>query len=705
MTAVTLAPVHRGVRRALGLSTKIYLAIAGAVGFTVAASVIAWISFVELGQLQRQITREHIPSITDSLRLARQSALLAATAPALVSAADEPDRGRVMDALLAQQRVLDASIDKLARDMADDTDSGNDLARVAEIRKESHGLAGILDRLDASVGRQIALRSDLTRRTEGAARYHRRLLALLAPLLDDATLYLVTGFRTLDDTAPDPPDRRFTKDNLLSYAAIGQLSIEGNLIGGLLAEAANTPDAALLGPLRERFLAASERFERARDSAALPQGDALRETSSSLIALGQGDRSIFATREQLLREQRAAGELIAQSRSMAAGLTAEVDELIKRVEARTERAVAASNRAIDVGETLLFLLNAISIIGAIVIGWGYVARRLTAPIVHITSAAADFEALRFDPARLAGVRERHDELGDLARTFTRMAAEVQARTETLDQLVRERTHELNEKNAALEESMKQIADELQMAQRMQLSILPKSYPELPQLEMYARMRAAREVGGDFYDIFELDRDRVAIVIADVSGKGVPAALFMAVSCTMIKSVASRGGSPGEVLAQVNDRLCEGNADEIFVTVFYGVIDHRAGTLTYANGGHNPPYLTRKSRRVDALRTTGGIALGVFAGLDYEEQTIDLRPEDTLFFYTDGITEAFDPSGNMFSELRLKTVLYESQGLSVEALGSRVIGDVESFANGAPQSDDITCVVVRYRTAVDHAVAA
>lgn len=102
------------------------------------------------------------------------------------------------------------------------------------------------------------------------------------------------------------------------------------------------------------------------------------------------------------------------------------------------------------------------------------------------------------------------------------------------------------------------------------------------------MRAAREVGGDFYDIFELDRDRVAIVIADVSGKGVPAALFMAVSCTVIKSIATRGDSPGDVLARVNDILCDGNEAGIFVTVFYGVIDHRAGTLTYANGGHNRP---------------------------------------------------------------------------------------------------------------------
>jgi serine phosphatase RsbU (regulator of sigma subunit) len=704
---MTAAAVFRPAPRTatLGLSTKIYLAIAGAVTFTLLASIVAWISFVELGHLQRQITREHIPSITDSLRLAGQSARIAASAPALVSATDDADRDRAMSALRAQQLVIEQLAGKLEADMAGDRAGESDLGRVQEIREASRRLSGILDQLDYSVGRQLGLASELARRTEQAAEHHRRLIALLTPLLDDSTLYLATGYRSLDDRAPAPPAERFTKQALLTYAAMAQLSIEGNLIGGLLAEAANISDAALLGPLRERFLSATERFERARESAALPEGDALRTTSAALIALGEGDGGIFTPRDQLLRERQTAAALVEQSRVLAAGLTEQVHDLVSRVEARTETAVAASNRAIDLGEKLLFVLNAVAIVGAVLMGWGYVARHLTGPIVRITSAAAAFEQLRFNPASLAGVRERSDELGDLARTFTRMAAEVQARTETLDMLVKERTRELDEKNVALEETLKQIADELQLAQRMQLSILPKRYPELPRLEMYARMRAAREVGGDFYDIFELDKHRVAVVIADVSGKGVPAALFMAVSCTVIKSVATRGGDPGQVLAQVNDILCEENDSGIFVTVFYGVIDHQAATLTYANGGHNPPYLTRTGRNVTALETTDGIALGVVSGLEYRQQTVDLHPEDTLFFYTDGITEAFDPAGNIFSDLRLKEVLYESRDLSVEALGRSVIGNVESFANGAPQSDDITCVVARYRALTDKAQAA
>jgi len=290
----------------------------------------------------------------------------------------------------------------------------------------------------------------------------------------------------------------------------------------------------------------------------------------------------------------------------------------------------------------------------------------------------------------------------LARVFTKMAEQVQARTDLLDRLVAERTRELNEKNAALERSLKQIAEELAMAERMQLSILPKHYPNLPHLKMFARMRAAREVGGDFYDIIEIDPSRVGVVIADVSGKGVPAALFMAVSCTVIKTVAGRGGSPGEVLAAVNDLLCEGNDAAMFVTVFYGIVDHRNGTFTYANGGHNPPYLTRPGSAVAPIEGTDGMALGVMPNMRYEERSMALGDGDTVFFYTDGITEAFDPAGNAFSELRLREVLYRAQGLSVEALGREVMGDVEAFARGAPQSDDITCVVIRYQRAAETA---
>jgi len=435
-------PNARARRRPrLGLSTKLYAAIAGAVALTLAASVVAWISFVELGQVQRRITHEHIPSIEDSLRLARQSALVVATTPALVAAADSEQQRRVMSALQSQQEVITGLIDSLEGEVGLTADPG--IPRViAAIRKASHELSAVLDRLDKSVGRQLALRTELRQRRILAAELNRRLSEKLIPLLDDATMFLVTGYRSLDEVAPVPQELRLSEATLLDYAAIMQLGIEGNLMGGLLAEAAYIPDVNRLPPMHERFEAAADRFRAALGSVRGNDGEVLRVLGEGLINLGDGEHGLFTPRRDLLVEAHAADMLVEQARTLATRLTGEVDRLVASVEARTAEAVAASTRSIDVGSKLLLLLNVISILGALLIGWLYVARHITAPVVRITAAAAAFEDLRFKPESLAEVRKRTDELGELARTFTRMADEVRTRTETLDRLVAERTSEL-----------------------------------------------------------------------------------------------------------------------------------------------------------------------------------------------------------------------------------------------------------------------
>ncbi|MFO0992983.1 MAG: adenylate/guanylate cyclase domain-containing protein [Hyphomicrobiales bacterium] len=435
-------PPNRRRRPLLGLSTKLYIAIAGAIAFTLAASVVAWISFVELGQLQRRITREHIPSITDSLRLAQQSALIAATMPALVSATSEDEQSRLMDALRGQQKIIAELITDLEGQISGATDRGIPHELIEKIRKATGQLAGVLDQLDQSVGRQLAIGLQLTERRNRAVELHRRLIEKLKPLLDDATLYLVTGYRTLEDVTPVAEGQRLSQDALLDYAAIAQLGIEGNLIGGLLAEAANTPDVNLISPLRERFDAAADRFQTALGVATGEEADALRLVADGLISLGDGEAGIFIPRREFLTEVQSAKTLADQARAIAARLTADVDRLVAGVEARTMDAVSASNRAIDLGGKLLLMLNGIAILGALLISWLYVAPQITVPVVRITDAANAFEEQHFDPESLAGVRKRKDELGELARTFTRMASEVQTRTETLDRLVAERTNKL-----------------------------------------------------------------------------------------------------------------------------------------------------------------------------------------------------------------------------------------------------------------------
>ncbi len=364
-----------------------------------------------------------------------------ATTPALVAAGDDEQQRRIMTALRSQQEVIAGLIDSLEGEVSLTADP--DIPRsIAAIRDASRELSDVLDRLDKSVARQLVLRTELRQRRTLAAELHRRLIEKLIPLLDDATLFLVTGYRSLDEVAPVPQELRLSEAALLDYAATMQLGIEGNLIGGLLAEAAYIPDVNRLPPMRERFEAAADRFRAALGAVRGSDGEVLRVLAEGLINLGEGEHGLFTPRRDLLVEAQAADALADQARTIASRLTGEVDQLVAGVEARTAEAVAASTRSIDVGSKLLLLLNAISILGALLIGWLYVARHITAPVVRITAAAAAFEDLRFDPESLARVRRRRDELGELARTFTRMADEVQTRTETLDRLVAERTSEL-----------------------------------------------------------------------------------------------------------------------------------------------------------------------------------------------------------------------------------------------------------------------
>jgi serine phosphatase RsbU (regulator of sigma subunit)/anti-sigma regulatory factor (Ser/Thr protein kinase) len=713
----------------LGLAARLYLAIGGAVLLTLTASLVAWVSFVQLGQDQRVITQEQIPAITQSLRLARQSALIAATVPKLLTVSSDEERKQVMSGLRDQQTMLLALVTELKDGLASaGTDDETVRARLDSIDSASASLATALRDLDRVVGEQLVLRAQMERLIADAVASHRRLSGLILPLLDDMTFFLVTGYRSLDDADPMPRHERISDSALLQYGALSDLLAEGNLLVGLLTETVSVPTVALLQPLNDRFVAAADRFQTAFNGiSGLDSAQPVIEEFYRLYELGLAEDGIIDLQRQILQAQSLARtdsqkigiialrreiidrmldaqRLVEQSRALATSLTEEVELVVEGAEAGAAATAAASIRSIELGQQVLLALNVVGILGAFLLGWAYVSRSFTEPVLKVTAAAEDFERQRFDPTVLSKIAKRGDELGHLARVFLSMAEQVQARTDTLDRLVTDRTKELNSKNAALEQTLKKIADELAMAQRMQLSILPRRYPELPALEMFARMQAAREVGGDFYDIIEIDRNRVGIAIADVSDKGVPAALLMAVACTKIKAIAMQGISPAKVLEELNRTLSEDNETAMFVTVFYGVVDIAAGTLVFANGGHNSPYLLRGDAPAAPLPSTGGIALGIVPELEYEERTMTLESGDTVFLFTDGVTEAFNPAGDPFTDLKLCDTLYASRSFAVERLGRHVIEDVESHTRGAPQSDDITCVVMRYQPIHDVAGA-
>ncbi len=326
------------------------------------------------------------------------------------------------------------------------------------------------------------------------------------------------------------------------------------------------------------------------------------------------------------------------------------------------------------------------------------ARRITRPVMALTRAAGEMDRGGFAPESLDRVGRRRDELGRLIQTFRTMAREVQARREHLEAQVADRTRDLAEKNARLDEANSRMENELEVARTLQQAILPKELPSETAYAGEAVMEPAREMAGDFYDYFTLPDGRLGVVIADVSGKGVAAAFFMAIARTVMRSTAQEITDAGECMRLVNDKVSGENPHDMFVTMFYGILDSQTGQLTYVNAGHNAPFLIRRTGAVEPVPLTGGVAVGVLPGLDYEKKELSLDVGDTLFLYTDGISEAMNLEGEMFDESRLAEALTTGPEAPVSTLIEKVTLEMGKFVAGAEQSDDITCLVLRYNGA-------
>ena len=255
------------------------------------------------------------------------------------------------------------------------------------------------------------------------------------------------------------------------------------------------------------------------------------------------------------------------------------------------------------------------------------------------------------------------------------------------------------KKAQAEHSqLEEIQYDLNVAREIQHSILPKSFPAFPEsapFDIYATMNAAKAVGGDFYDFFMVDEHHLGFTIADVSDKGVPAAIFMAISRTVIRATALRQHSPATCLSESNNLLCNESVNGMFVTVFYAVLNIHTGDVVYSNGGHNRPVWIRKGETAEMLPVTGNMALGVMSGLPYNERTIHLEPGDSLFLYTDGISEAMNPKGELFGDARLIETCSQASA-SAKAMIGRMEQRVSAFVDGATQYDDMTMLSLLYK---------
>ena len=245
-----------------------------------------------------------------------------------------------------------------------------------------------------------------------------------------------------------------------------------------------------------------------------------------------------------------------------------------------------------------------------------------------------------------------------------------------------------------------IGAELNVATQIQADMLPRIFPPFPErneFDIYATMTPAKEVGGDFYDFFLVDDDHLAVVIADVSGKGVPAALFMVIAKTLIKNHAQNRETPGEVFTQTNAQLCEGNDAGLFVTAWMGVLEISTGKFVYVNAGHNPPLLKRAGGQYEWLKSRPGFVLAGMEGIRYRENTLELMPGDTLYLYTDGVTEATSSAQELYGEERLQAALNEASELPVSQLLPRIKNCIDTFVGDAEQFDDITMLGLQYHT--------
>ena len=239
-----------------------------------------------------------------------------------------------------------------------------------------------------------------------------------------------------------------------------------------------------------------------------------------------------------------------------------------------------------------------------------------------------------------------------------------------------------------------LEHELGLARNMQQSILPTEFPDSAGHQIFARMNPAKAVGGDFFDFVNLGDGRVGLAIADVSGKGAPAALLRMSSRTLLKGAAIGCDNPGKVLSYVNTALETENAALMFVTMFYGIFDSKSGKFTYASGGHDPPLILRKDGTTTLLPLTGGIALGVVPDADYEFNTVHLAPGETTLLYTDGVPDAQNIRGERFGMDRFCRVFTDAPPEGAQEATKVVFRAVREFAQDTPQFDDVTCLALR-----------
>lgn len=331
----------------------------------------------------------------------------------------------------------------------------------------------------------------------------------------------------------------------------------------------------------------------------------------------------------------------------------------------------------SLGATLLFIVV-----------YSLILRRsVIQPVLTVTKEAKRFADDNTSSDNLASIKQK-DELGILARAVGKMEEDIVEYTKNLTAITAEK---------------ERVNTELSVAARIQANMLPGIFPAFPEqkeIDIYASMTPAKEVGGDFYDFFMVDERHLAVVMADVSGKGVPAALFMVIGKTLIKDHTQTGKDLGEVFTEVNDLLCESNSEGLFITAFEGVLDLVSGEFRFVNAGHEIPFICKKGGDFKPYKLRAGFVLAGMEGMRYKCGSMRLEVGDKLFQYTDGVTEAANRDNELYGMERLTEILSRYSDLPPADLLPKVKKDIDGFVGEAPQFDDITMLCLEYRAKME-----
>ncbi len=338
------------------------------------------------------------------------------------------------------------------------------------------------------------------------------------------------------------------------------------------------------------------------------------------------------------------------------------------------------NKQIFTAFIIFFILIAVVIVITVIVSRKY-SSSFTEPILALKDGVDEIGSGNLDHVLEI---KTGDEIEELGNAFNTMSQNLEKYIENLSKVTAEK---------------ERIGAELDVATKIQASMLPcifPAFPERDEFDIFATMNPAKEVGGDFYDFFMVDEDNLAIVVADVSGKGVPAALFMVIGKTLIKDHTTSGKDLGEVFTEVNRLLCEANSEELFITAFVGVLNLKTGDFRYVNAGHEMPFISKNKKAFEPHKIRAGFVLAGMDGMKYTAGSLQLEPGDKVFQYTDGVTEATDKDNNLFGMERLEKTLAKFSDKSPVEILNGVKADIDEFVGEAPQFDDITMLCLEYR---------